>query len=101
MVEHAKLSGLCPPGRRLEEFLGMLFTSSGRTEQQINRQISAASAGMRTLLWPVVMMRQLSHKTSVSLCVPTPLCGSVVQEKFSVEPFLLYTPPVDVVLAPR
>ncbi|TWW80160.1 hypothetical protein D4764_10G0011900 [Takifugu flavidus] len=46
---------------QVEEFkyLGILFTSEGRMEQEINRRIGAASAVMRTLHRSVVVKREL------------------------------------------
>ncbi|TWW77407.1 hypothetical protein D4764_12G0007970 [Takifugu flavidus] len=49
---------------QVEEFkyLGVLFTSEGRMEQEIDRGIGAASAVMRTLHRSVVVKRELSQK---------------------------------------
>ncbi|TWW74494.1 hypothetical protein D4764_14G0004970 [Takifugu flavidus] len=57
---------------RVEEFkyLGVLFTSEGRMEQDIDRRIGAASAVMRTL-----------HRDRVR--------SSAIREEFGVEPLLL------------
>ncbi|TWW77392.1 hypothetical protein D4764_12G0007820 [Takifugu flavidus] len=62
---------------QVEEFkyLGVLFTSEGRMEQEINRRIGAASAVMRTLHRSVVVKRELSQKAKLliyrSIFVPT------------------------------
>ncbi|TWW68211.1 hypothetical protein D4764_19G0000090 [Takifugu flavidus] len=47
----------------VEEFkyLGVLFTSEGRMEQEIDRRIGAASAVMQTLHQSVVVKRELSQ----------------------------------------
>ncbi|TWW53707.1 hypothetical protein D4764_0113540, partial [Takifugu flavidus] len=54
---------------QVEEFkyLGVLFTSEGRMEQEIDRWISAASAVMRTLHRSVVVKRELSQKAKLSI----------------------------------
>ncbi|TWW80182.1 hypothetical protein D4764_10G0012120 [Takifugu flavidus] len=54
---------------QVEEFkyLGVLFTSEGRMEQEVDRRIGAASAVMRTLHWSVVMKRKLSQKAKLSI----------------------------------
>ena len=52
---------------RVEEFqyLGVLFTSEGRMEREIDRRIGAASAVMRALHRPVVVKKELSQKANV------------------------------------
>ncbi|KAK0154376.1 putative uncharacterized transposon-derived protein F52C9.6 [Merluccius polli] len=54
---------------RSEEFkyLGVLFTSDGRMEWEIDRRIGAASAVMRTLHGSVVVKRELSQKAKFSI----------------------------------
>ncbi|TWW67270.1 hypothetical protein D4764_02G0003110 [Takifugu flavidus] len=54
---------------QVEEFkyLGVLFTSEGRMEQEIDRRIGAASAVMRTLHRSVVVKRELSQKAKLSI----------------------------------
>ncbi|KAK0147792.1 Craniofacial development protein 2 [Merluccius polli] len=54
---------------QVEEFkyLGVLFTSEGRMEQEIDRQIGAASAVMWTLHGSVVVKRELSQKAKLSI----------------------------------
>ncbi|TWW59340.1 hypothetical protein D4764_06G0008700 [Takifugu flavidus] len=49
------------------KYLGVLFTSEGRMEQEIDRRIGAASAVMRTLHWSVVVKRELSRKAKLSV----------------------------------
>ncbi|TWW73664.1 Insulin receptor [Takifugu flavidus] len=54
---------------QVEEFkyLGVLFTSEGRMEQEIDRRIGAASTVMRTLHRSVVVKRELSRKAKLSI----------------------------------
>ncbi|KAK0156590.1 Craniofacial development protein 2 [Merluccius polli] len=54
---------------QVEEFkyLGVLFTSEGRMEREIDRRIGAASAVMRTLHGSVVVKRELSQKAKLSI----------------------------------
>ncbi|TWW59883.1 hypothetical protein D4764_06G0014130 [Takifugu flavidus] len=54
---------------QVEEFkyLGVLFMSEGRMEQEIDRRIGAASAVMRTLYRSVVVKRELSRKVKLSI----------------------------------
>ncbi|TWW63621.1 hypothetical protein D4764_03G0006290 [Takifugu flavidus] len=54
---------------QVEEFkyLGILFTSEGRMEQEIDRRIGAASAVMRTLHRSIVVKRELSQKAKFSI----------------------------------
>ena len=53
----------------MEEFkyLGVLFTSDGRIEQEINRRIGAASAVVQTLYQFAVVKRELSQKARLSV----------------------------------
>jgi len=53
----------------VEEFkyLGTLFTSDGKWEQEMERQIGASSAVMRALLWSVVVKREVSQKGKLSI----------------------------------
>ncbi|TWW77428.1 hypothetical protein D4764_12G0008180 [Takifugu flavidus] len=57
---------------QVEEFkyLGVLFTSEGRMEREIDRRIGAASAVMRTLHRSVVVKRELSRKAKLSIYRP-------------------------------
>uniref|UniRef100_A0A8C6KR66 Reverse transcriptase domain-containing protein n=1 Tax=Nothobranchius furzeri TaxID=105023 RepID=A0A8C6KR66_NOTFU len=54
---------------QVEEFkyLGVLFTSEGRRDQEIDRRIGSASAVMRTLSRSVVVKRELSQKARLSI----------------------------------
>ena len=54
---------------QVEEFkyLGILFTSEGRMEREMDRRIGAASAVMRTLNRSVVVKRELSRKAKLSV----------------------------------
>ena len=66
---------------QVEEFkyLGVLFTSEGRMEREIDRRIGAAAAVMRSLYRSVVVKRELSRKAKLSIYrsiyVPTLTCG--------------------------
>ena len=54
---------------QVEEFkyLGVLFTSEGRMEREIDRRIGAASAVMRSLYRTVVVKKELSRKAKLSI----------------------------------
>ena len=54
---------------QVEEFkyLGVLFTSEGRMEREIDRRIGAASAVMRSLYRTVVVKRELNRKAKLSI----------------------------------
>ena len=54
---------------QVEEFkyLGVLFTSEGRMEREIDRRIGAASSVMRTLHGSLVVKRELSRKAKLSI----------------------------------
>uniref|UniRef100_A0A669BS49 Reverse transcriptase domain-containing protein n=1 Tax=Oreochromis niloticus TaxID=8128 RepID=A0A669BS49_ORENI len=54
---------------QVEEFkyLGVLFTSDGRREPEIDRWIGAAAAAMRTLYQSVVVKRELNIKAKLSI----------------------------------
>lgn len=54
---------------QVEEFkyLGVLFTSEGRKECEIDRRIGAASAVMRSLYRSIVVKRELSQKAKLSI----------------------------------
>ena len=54
---------------QVEEFkyLGVLFTSEGRLEREIDRQIGATSVVMQTLHRSVVVKRELSRKAKLSI----------------------------------
>ncbi len=60
---------------QVEEFkyLGVLFTSEGRMQREIDRRIGAASAVMWSMYWSVMVKKELSCKAklSVSIYVPT------------------------------
>ena len=66
---------------QVEEFkyLGVLFTSEGRMEREIDRRIGAASAVMQSLYRTVVVKKELSRKAKLSIYrsiyVPTLTCG--------------------------
>ncbi|XP_057696067.1 uncharacterized protein LOC130918404 [Corythoichthys intestinalis] len=54
---------------QVEEFkyLGILFTSEGRSEREIDRRIGAASAVLRALNQSLVVKRELSRKAKLSI----------------------------------
>ena len=54
---------------QVEEFkyLGVLFTSEGRMELEIDGRIGAASAVLRALHRPVVVKKELSQKAKLSI----------------------------------
>ncbi len=54
---------------QVEEFkyLGVLFTSEGRMEREIDRRIGAASAVMRSMYQSVVVKKELSRKAKLSI----------------------------------
>ncbi|XP_029984805.1 uncharacterized protein LOC115415389 [Sphaeramia orbicularis] len=49
------------------KYLRILFTSEGRMEREVDRQIGAASTVMRTLNLSVVVKRELSQKAMLSI----------------------------------
>ncbi|KAK3529874.1 hypothetical protein QTP86_007288 [Hemibagrus guttatus] len=53
---------------QVEEFkyLGVLFTSEGRMDREIDRRIGAAAAVMRSMYWSVVV-KELSQKAKISI----------------------------------
>ncbi|TWW81679.1 hypothetical protein D4764_01G0014940 [Takifugu flavidus] len=82
---------------QVEEFkyLGVLFISEGRIEQEIHRWIGAVSAVMRTLHRSVVVKRELSQKAKLStyqvagLSLRDRVRSSAIREELGVEPLLL------------
>ncbi|KAK3525741.1 hypothetical protein QTP70_007388 [Hemibagrus guttatus] len=62
---------------QVEEFkyLGVLFTSEGRMDREIDRRIGAAAAVMQSMYWSVVVKKELSRKAKLliyqSIYVPT------------------------------
>ena len=66
---------------QVEEFkyLGVLFTSEGRMEREIDRRIGAASAVKRSMYLSVVVKKELSCKVKLSIYrsiyVPTLIYG--------------------------
>ncbi|KAI3360874.1 hypothetical protein L3Q82_012888 [Scortum barcoo] len=54
---------------QVEEFkyLGVLFTSEGKIEREIDRRIGAASAVMRSVYRTVVVKKELSRKAKLSI----------------------------------
>ncbi|KAI3367396.1 hypothetical protein L3Q82_026250 [Scortum barcoo] len=60
---------------QVEEFkyLGVLFTSEGKIEREIDRRIGAASAVMRSVYRTVVVKKELSRKAKLSIDLPVNL----------------------------
>ncbi|KAK3566901.1 hypothetical protein QTP86_004752 [Hemibagrus guttatus] len=54
---------------QVEEFkyLGVLFTSEGRMDREIDRRIGAAAAVMRSMYRSVVVKKELSRKAKLSI----------------------------------
>ena len=67
--------------KQVEKFryLGVVFTSDGRQDEELDTRIGKASAVMRALHYSVVMKRELSKKTKLSIFkavfVPIPTYG--------------------------
>ncbi|KAI3351691.1 hypothetical protein L3Q82_020526, partial [Scortum barcoo] len=83
---------------QVEEFkyLWVLFMSEGKMQREIDRQIGAASAVMRSVYQTVVVKKELSGKAKLSIYrsiyTPTSPMGEkllVTQEELGVEPLLL------------
>ncbi|TWW52999.1 R2DM Retrovirus-related Pol polyprotein from type II retrotransposable element, partial [Takifugu flavidus] len=82
---------------QVEEFkyLGVLFTSEGRMEREIDRRIGAASTVMRALHRSVVVKRELSQKAKLSiyrvagLSLRDRVRSSAIREELGVESLLL------------
>jgi len=53
------------------KYLGVLFTSEGKMEREMDRRIGAASTVMRALYWSVVVKRELP-----STFQPSPMVAS-------------------------
>ena len=70
MVLSWKKGGLSPlgGGERAAEFkyLGVLFTSEGKREREIDRRMGAASALTQALYRTVVVTRELSREAKLS-----------------------------------
>ncbi|KAF7650109.1 hypothetical protein LDENG_00131220, partial [Lucifuga dentata] len=49
------------------KYLGVLFTSEGRMECEIDRWIGAASKVLRMLYWTIMVKRELSQKARLSI----------------------------------
>lgn len=59
-------SELLPQVKELK-YTGVLFTSEGRLEHDIDRRIDAVAAVMRPLYWAVMVKRELSLKVKLSI----------------------------------
>ncbi|KAK3556627.1 hypothetical protein QTP70_010822 [Hemibagrus guttatus] len=74
------------------KYLGVLFTSEGRMDREIDRRIGAAAAVMRSMYRSVVVKKELSRKAKLSIYqsiyVPTLTYGHelwVMTERKSIE----------------
>ncbi|KAK3513401.1 hypothetical protein QTP70_014229 [Hemibagrus guttatus] len=74
------------------KYLGVLFTSEGRMDREIDSRIGAAAAVMRSMYWSVVVKKELSRKAKLSIYqsiyVPTLTYGHelwVMTERGAVE----------------
>ncbi|KAI3352274.1 hypothetical protein L3Q82_005251 [Scortum barcoo] len=61
-----RVSGEVLPQVEEFKYLGVLFTSEGKMEREIDRRIGAASAVMRSVYWTVVVKKELSRKAKLS-----------------------------------
>lgn len=63
------------PQAREFKYCGILFTSGGKTERELDWEISVASAIMQALYRTVVVRREQSWKVQLliyqSICIPT------------------------------
>ncbi|KAK3528887.1 hypothetical protein QTP70_012061 [Hemibagrus guttatus] len=93
---------------QVEEFkyLGVLFTSEGRMDREIDRRIGAAAAVMRSMYRSVVVKKELSQKAKLSIyqsiyemsflrrvagrSLRDRVRSSVTREELGVEPLLLH-----------
>ncbi|KAK3509747.1 hypothetical protein QTP70_008379 [Hemibagrus guttatus] len=70
-----QVGGEFPPQVEDFKYLGVLFTSEGRMDHEIDRRISAAAAVMRSMYRSVVVKNELSRKAKLliyqSIYVPT------------------------------
>uniref|UniRef100_A0A8C6Q6A0 Reverse transcriptase domain-containing protein n=1 Tax=Nothobranchius furzeri TaxID=105023 RepID=A0A8C6Q6A0_NOTFU len=64
---HLRVGGEVLPQVEEFKYLGVLFTSEGRRDREIDRRIGSASAVMRTLSRSVVVKRELSQKARLSI----------------------------------
>ncbi len=62
-----KVGGVLLPQVEEFKYLGVLFTSEGRMEWEIDRRIGAASAVMRLMYRSVVVKKELSRKAKLSI----------------------------------
>uniref|UniRef100_A0A3B3HQU3 Reverse transcriptase domain-containing protein n=1 Tax=Oryzias latipes TaxID=8090 RepID=A0A3B3HQU3_ORYLA len=67
VVCHLSVGGVSLPQVEEFKYLGVLFTSEGRSEREIDRRIGAASVVMRSLYRSVVVKRELSRKAKLSI----------------------------------
>ncbi|TWW71240.1 hypothetical protein D4764_17G0007230, partial [Takifugu flavidus] len=74
---------------QVEEYLWILFTSEGRMECEIDRQIGAASAVMRALNRSVVVKKELSRRVA-ELSLRDRVRSSDIREELGVGPLLLH-----------
>ncbi|KAI3370524.1 hypothetical protein L3Q82_025284 [Scortum barcoo] len=62
-----RVSGEVLPQVEEFKYLGVLFTSEGKMEREIDRRIGAASAVMRSVYRTVVVKKELSRKAKLSI----------------------------------
>uniref|UniRef100_A0A6Q2ZFL9 ribonuclease H n=1 Tax=Esox lucius TaxID=8010 RepID=A0A6Q2ZFL9_ESOLU len=62
-----QVGGECLPQVDEFKYLGVLFTSEGRMEREIDRRIGAASAVMRSMYRSVMVKKELSRKAKLSI----------------------------------
>ena len=63
-------SELLPQAKEFK-YLGVLFTSEGKMEREMDRRIGAVSAVMRALYRSVVVKKELSRKAKLSVHLPS------------------------------
>ncbi|KAK3512930.1 hypothetical protein QTP70_029086, partial [Hemibagrus guttatus] len=62
-----QVGGEVPPQVEEFKYLGVLFTSEGRMDSEIDRRIGAAAAVMRSMYRSVVVKKELSRKAKLSI----------------------------------
>ncbi|KAK3564674.1 hypothetical protein QTP86_024821 [Hemibagrus guttatus] len=67
LVRIASFGGEVLPQVEEFKYLGVLFTSEGRMDREIDRRIGAAAAVMRSMYRSVVMKKELSRKAKLSI----------------------------------
>ncbi|KAK3528564.1 hypothetical protein QTP70_002809 [Hemibagrus guttatus] len=62
-----RVGGVVLPQVEEFKYLGVLFTSEGRMDREIDRRIGAAAAVMRSMYRSVVVKKELSQKAKLSI----------------------------------